>query len=380
MAKPDWEAEGLLKGLRGRAREARAQLLDELHQSGVSLEELREATAEERLALVPVERVLADEGRYTAREVADRAGVDVDVLIRRIRALGLPVGDPDERRWTEEDLEAARRSQGFAEAGWPEEAAVEIARVIGQSMARIADAVRVQTRELLSGPGDTERDVGLRLASAARDIAPMLGPTFEYVFRAHLREQVRTAVVSAAALSEDGLPGSEDVAVCFADLVGFTRLGSQIPADELGGVAGRLEAMASERVEPPVRLVKTIGDAVMLVAPEPAPMVRSALDLVTAAESGEHDIPPLRAGVAFGPALSRGGDWYGHPVNLASRLTGIARPDSVLTTEEVHDALEEAFRWSFAGQRRVKGVGEVKLFRPRFADAGDRDEPRQRKR
>jgi adenylate cyclase len=343
----------------------------ELYDAGVSLEELKQATAEDRLALLPVERVLAGEGRYTGHEVAERIGVDLDVLIRRRRALGLPVRDPDERVWTEEDLAAAERAQRFADAGWPEEASLETARVIGQSMARIADAVRVQTREVLAGPGDTERDVGLRLADAARHTAPLLGPTFEYVFTAHLLEQIRTDVVSAASLAAGGLPGATDVAVCFADLVGFTRLGSEIPAHELGGVAGRLEEMASERIEAPVRLVKTIGDAVMLVAPEPEPMVTTALDLVTAAESGEHDLPPLRAGVAFGPALSRGGDWYGHPVNLASRLTGIARPDSVLATEEVHDALPDAFRWSFAGERGVKGVGEVRLFRARLPDAED---------
>ena len=371
MASPDWEAEGLLEGLSGRAREARRELLDELHDTGVPLEELRQATAEDRLALVPVERVLRDEGRYTGYEVAERVGVEPEVLLGRLRALGLPIHDPGERVWTEEDFEAAKNAQAFAEAGWPEEATLEIARVIGQSMGRIADAVRVRTREILSSPGDTERDVGLRLAEAARHTAPLLGPTFEYVFRAHLREQLRTAVVSAAALSAGELPGAEDVSVCFADLVGFTRRGSQIPADELGGVAGRLEEMASERVAPPVRLVKTIGDAVMLVAPEPEPMVGTALDLVTAAESGEHDLPPLRAGVASGPALNRGGDWYGHPVNLASRLTGLARPDSVLASEEVRNALREAFRWSYAGQRRVKGVGEVKLFRARFPGGTD---------
>jgi adenylate cyclase len=371
MGAPDFEAEGLLEGLSGRPREARRELLEELHEAGVPLEELKQATAEDRLALVPVERVLRNEGRYTGYEVAERVGVEPEILIRRVRALGLPIHDPGERVWTEEDLEAARNAQAFAEAGWPEEATQEIARVIGQSMARIADAVRVRSREILSSPGDTERDVGLRLADAARNTAPLLGPTFEYVFRSHLREQLRTAVVSAAALSAGELPGAEDVSVCFADLVGFTRLGSQIPADELGGVAGRLEEMASERIEPPVRLVKTIGDAVMLVAPEPEPMVATALDLVTAAESGEQDLPPLRAGVASGAALSRGGDWYGHPVNLASRLTGIARPASVLASEEVRDALRDAFSWSFAGERRVKGVGEVKLFRARFPGGED---------
>jgi adenylate cyclase len=117
-----------------------------------------------------------------------------------------------------------------------------------------------------------------------------------------------------------------------------------------------------------VRLVKTIGDAVMLVSLEPAPLVEAALDLVAAADASE--LPHLRAGVAVGEAVAYGGDWYGRPINLASRLTSIARPGSVLATEAVRDALpEEAFRFSFAGERRIKGIrGDQKLLRIRRAE------------
>jgi adenylate cyclase len=117
-----------------------------------------------------------------------------------------------------------------------------------------------------------------------------------------------------------------------------------------------------------VRLVKLIGDAAMFVGPEPAPVVDAALDLVGAAAEEGEDFPLLRAGVAGGEALPRGGDWYGRPVNLASRITSIARPDSVLTDAAVHDALEHAYAWSFAGSRRLKGIdGSVKLYRCRRA-------------
>jgi adenylate cyclase len=177
---------------------------------------------------------------------------------------------------------------------------------------------------------------------------------------------VRTEAISATERAEGSLRGARDVVVGFADLVGFTRLGEEVPPEELGGVADRLVRLAGEVVEPPVRLVKTIGDAVMLVSPEPAPLLHTSLDLVTASGQQGERFPQLRVGVASGPAMSHMGDWYGRPVNIASRVTNIARADSVLATREVRDAAPDAVRWSSAGARTIKGVpGPVRLYRAR---------------
>jgi adenylate cyclase len=136
-------------------------------------------------------------------------------------------------------------------------------------------------------------------------------------------------------------------------------------------VAGRLVELAGDLTSPPVRLVKEIGDAVMLVSPEVEPLLDVALELVRAADEQGEDFPQLRAGVAAGPAINRGGDWYGHTVNLASRLTGVARPGSVLVDESVKEAVDGDYRWSFAGQRRLKGIHDpVKLYRARRNGAG----------
>src|SRR5262249_11388005 len=121
-----------------------------------------------------------------------------------------------------------------------------------------------------------------------------------------------------------------------------------------------------------VRLIKTIGDAAMFVSPEPGNLVDVALSLVERVEEAE--LPSLRVGVALGPAFQRSGDFYGHSVNLASRVTGIARPGSVLCTEEVRDAEPERFEWSFAGRFRFKGVQDpVPLYRARRRTAPDAD-------
>ena len=114
-----------------------------------------------------------------------------------------------------------------------------------------------------------------------------------------------------------------------------------------------------------MRLVKVIGDAVMLVSPEPATMVETMLTLVEGAEAAE-GLPELRAGVAYGPAVNRWGDWFGSTVNLASRLTSRARPGSVLATEEVRDAAPDGYAWSSAGPKKLKGFSApVKTFRVR---------------
>jgi adenylate cyclase len=122
-----------------------------------------------------------------------------------------------------------------------------------------------------------------------------------------------------------------------------------------------------------VRFIKTIGDAVMFVCTDPAPLLDAVLKLVEITD-GDNDFPRLRAGIASGSAVSRAGDWFGSPVNLASRVTAVARPGTVLAAESARDELgdDAGFSWSFAGARHLKGIkGEVGLFRARRGDSID---------
>jgi adenylate cyclase len=371
----DFEAEGLLDGLDGAPREARRELLEQLVGEGCSLEELKEAVGAGRLTLLPVERALAGEGaRYTAREVAELADLDLDVLQRFSAALGMPYPDPDERRGTEADLEAARRVKTFLDSGLPEDGLLQVARTIGMGTARIAEANRELIVRTLIRPGDTERDVAQRFVAAADYMLPLVGPTVVYALQAHLLEQIRRDVIGATNLASGEVGGAVNLTVCFADLVEFTRLGEEIAPEELGMVAGRLEEMASAVAEPPVRLVKTIGDEVMLVSSEAEPMVAAALELIDAAEAEGQQFPWLRAGIATGLTLPQSGDYYGRAVNLASRLTGVARPGSVVLDEAAKDAAGGGFDYSYVGERRLKGLDyRVKIFRARRPD-----EPRDR--
>jgi adenylate cyclase len=369
MAGPkiDFDAEGLLEGVEGAPREARLELLSQLAEEGCTLEELKDAVAAGRLTLLPVERALAGDGpRYTAREIAEMAELDLEVLQRFSSALGVPYGDPDEPRATKADLEAARMVKAFIDTELPEDGLLGVARTIGMGTARIAEANRELIVRTLIRPGDTERDVARRFVAAADYMMPLVGPTVVYALQAHLLEQTRRDVIGATDLASGEVGGAVNLTVCFADLVEFTRLGEEIAPEELGMVAGRLEEMASAAAEPPVRLVKTIGDEVMLVSSEAEPMVAAALELIDAAEAEGQHFPWLRAGIATGLTLPQSGDYYGRAVNLASRITNVARPGSVVLDEATRDVAGDGFDYSYVGERRLKGLDyRVKLYRAR---------------
>jgi adenylate cyclase len=368
MSRMDFEQAGLLDGLEGADRDAREQLLQQLADDGVGLDELKAAVAEDRLALLPVERVLG--GTYTAADVEDRSGLEAD-LVRRVRGLlGLPIPGEDDRVFSDADVAAAKSLKLFLDAGFGEEEIAEISRVLGESMARLAATTTAAFVDTFLKPGDTEQDVALRFAGLAQELAPKLAPVLEGAFSAHLREAVRRGIMGRAEREAGQTGGTQETAVCFADLVGFTRLGGEVDPRELGSVAVKLGELATEVAKPPVRLVKTIGDAAMFVSPDPGALVDVALTLLERADAAE--LPTLRAGVAVGPALARAGDFYGHAVNVASRVTGAARPGSVLCTKEVRDAARDDFHWSSAGRHKLKGLSSaVQLYRARRPDGED---------
>lgn len=369
MADIDFEAEGLLEGLSGEAREARLALLEELAEAGISLDELKEAVEEDRLVLLPVERVFdSAEDRYTAADVAERAGLEHAFLLKLLQALGAPIPEAGAAVFGESDVEAAKRAKLFLDAGLPEEGVLETSRLIGISMANLAAANRDMVGGVFTEPGIDEHELAVRYAAAARTMAPLLGETLLHAYRIHLREGIRQAVITETELAQGRLTGSDEVTIAFADLVGFTRLGESLEIDQIGDLTGRLFELASEAARPPVRLVKMIGDAAMFASREPVAVMDAVFELVEA--GGREEIPPLRAGVASGQALGRGGDWYGRPVNLAARITSFARPESVVGDEKLKEALEVAdgdrYRFSFAGKHRFKGIsGDVPVHRVR---------------
>src|SRR3954454_11416037 len=255
------------------------------------------------------------------------------------------------------------------DAGLPPDGLIENSRVIGLAASQVAASANSLVGDAMLQPGDTELEAAHHYLDAARALQPLLGPALVWAVNRHLVEQMRQAVLSSAQLREGRLAGAQEVSACFADLVDFTRLGQTLDHEQLSLITTRLGELVREIVEGPVRVVKMIGDAAMLVSSDNDALLGVALELVAAASQEGNGFPALRAGLARGEAISRGGDWYGHPINLASRITDFAYPESVLCSEEVHDAAADGFTWSFAGERKLKGVqGGVKLFRPRLEE------------
>ena len=362
-ARPDFEAAGLVDGLDDEARRARLQLLERLADAGVGMSTLRAAVEQDRLVLLPAEQALGGTMRLSARELCERAGVRLEDFLAVRRAHGLVADDPDERLYSEQDLDAATAIAGFFDAGFDREGMLEAARVLGRGMAQLADALTSVSGRTFLKAGVSEDELALANAQAAREMLPQVTPVLEYVLRQHVRERLRHEAVSQAMLDTGELPGAQPIAVAFADLVAFTSLSERLTPEDVGDIAGRLGRLAADCAKPPVRLVKTIGDAAMLASPDAAALLRSTLELVEATDALE-GFPRLRAGAAFGSALGRSGDWYGRPVNLASRIAGAAEPGTVVGTRELCDAAGAACRWTPVGSRSLKGIEDpVELFR-----------------
>jgi adenylate cyclase len=351
-----------LEGLEGEALAQRRELLGHLIADGYRPEEIDDAIAEDRLALLGVDRVLG--ATFTAREIQEKTGLPARQMARIRRLQGLPEPDPDDRVFSAEDVDAARATKLFLDAGISEGAIDETTAVLGEGMSRLSTTIAAHFLQDFLHEGDSEAEVAERFAALAAQLVPALAPVLMASFTAQLRESVRRGVLGRAELVSGTRTVEHQLAICFVDLVGFTRLGSQLEVLELGTVASHFGRLAASVAEPPVRLIKTIGDAAMYVSPEVEPMVDVALALVdTVAEEG---LPSARAGLAYGSATDRLGDYYGHSVNMASRVTGVARPSSVLCTREIHDACLDAFDWSSAGRHRFKGVDRpVALYRAR---------------
>ncbi len=369
---PDFEAEGLLEDLEGEDREARLKLLTWLYEEeGVDLDTLREEVECNRLALLPADIVLGRSNyKYTPREIAELAGTSVNDFQNLIAAVGLPRPAPDQRRFDEADLRAARRLRRFQEAGIPTENLLAATRQVGSSAARIAQAHRDLVASDVISPDANEFEAAEQLRQASLSLLPLAEQAVEYALRSHFLDQIRN---QAMALASPGLFGTEEgveVSVCFADLVGFTRLGERAELVEIGTVAKLLESVAIEVANPDVRLVKTIGDAAMLVSEDGAALFDAAIRFIEVGNDAGDELPALRVGVARGEAIHQVGDWFGPPVNLASRITETARPDSVLADQQAVEAAgEEAFKYSWVGQHKFKGLDRpVKLYRVRRKD------------
>ena len=331
---PDIEASGLLDGLEGAEREERAELVTWLLGKGFTVEEIAGSFSP---VLLASRRLIGDDGTYVStQDIADESGADIEMVHRAQRAVGLPIEeDVDEAVYLQADGEAVVHALTFIKMGFDPDLLLEGMRTLAEGLSNAAELMRSTALATVMHPGATELQMAQGSEEVVGAVAPLIAPMVGEMLLVQLRHAMQNEAVNASERASGvPVPGARRIAVAFADMVDFTRLGEAVEPEKLEALSHRLATLARDVAEPPVRFVKTIGDAVMLVSPEPAPLLDAMLRLAGEADA-DPAFPRLRVGVAIGDAVSRAGDWFGSPVNRASRVTAAARPGTVLVTERV---------------------------------------------
>jgi adenylate cyclase len=341
----------------------RALLLD----LGCSVEEIDQAVADDVIDLLVVDRMLVPPGvRMSQAQIAELTDIPIADARRFWRALGFLDADDDDMSFTEMDLEAVRLFQAMAAMGTVDtDSAVQMARVIGSSMARIAEAEAAPgTTPILVASGDSIVDADQFARSAGQSI-PAMARLLEYVWRRHLQAATRRAMLVRSRASAEGT--SPVLAVGFADMVGFTMLSQHLSDSDLAAVVARFEELAHDTVVVlGGRVVKMIGDEVMFVVQTAAGAAEIGLSLAEA-YAGDDLLSDVRVGLSIGPVLVQDGDFYGPVVNLASRLVGVANPGTVLVSDEFRMALVRERGTGYQSRalrpRNLKDIGRVQVWK-----------------
>lgn len=344
------------------------RLLEMLRERGVADEEILSALNENSLHLLAVDQMLGPpRSRMNLSELSKETGIDKQTILRLWRALGFTEVSDEEEVFSPLDVEAIISLRGLMRSGTADvDIAVQLARVIGSSMARIAEAEIVASNGLKAIEGDSEHlttvDLADRFARYSAATLPALPQLLIYAWIRHLHAAGRRAMVAL----DKGAPNVSELvlAVGFVDLVGFTILSQQLTTQELGAVVSRFEELSSDAVTRfGGRVVKMIGDEVMYVAEDASAAVQVGI-ILKEEYSKEKLLSEVRAGVAFGPVLAREGDYYGPTVNLASRIVNIANPGSILVSDSVHQrlSLNDGLHLVPLRPRYLKDLGSVQLW------------------
>ncbi len=304
--------------------------------------------------------ILGDPPDLTSWDVATAAGVTIEQARRLWRALGFPDAG-EQAAFTDADLSALATLVGAVNAGAIDfDTAVRLTRAVGQTMARLADwqvgTLAARVEQLESGDEAT----GSRIGSALR-IAEQVGIPFEqlliYSWRRHLAAAVSR--VEALGAADEDLHTTE-VTVGFADLVSFTALSNELDEDRIGDMVEIFESRCADVVAARHgRVIKTLGDSVLFVSEDPERAMDIALTIIDVIGNDKR-LPDVRIGLATGSVVMRLGDVFGPPVNMAARLTGVARRNRVITDPATADRLPAGkFEARPLPARPLRGFGVV---------------------
>jgi adenylate cyclase len=356
-----WAEEKVVPVRKGRwtaAAAAQARVVARMRERGYSLEDLKEAGREGRLAFGFTEELFSgSQETFTIEQAAAETGLEPELVERILVILGTPKG---QRELGQEDLAALQYCARVLEAGFPLVAFLQLVRVYAQSMRRIADAevrlFHLYVHEPLIRDAVPELEMAEEMGELAGDILPLAAPLTQYLHQRYLRFFVEQDVVghmeagTAMDTAEIEL-GHVNVTLCFIDLTGFTRYTEEEGDIEALDVVENFVVNVESTLPREATIVKTIGDEVMVVSPDPASLTEWAVDFL----SRFPQRPQPRVGIHYGDAVYRDGDYFGSQVNLVHRVVNRALAGEVLVTDSVCEAIAASERLRF------EPIGEVSL-------------------
>jgi adenylate cyclase len=361
-----WAEEKIVPVRRGRwtaAAAAQARVVARMRDRGYSLEDLKAAGREGRLAFGFTEELFSDsaEASISVETVAEETGLEPELVERILVILGTPKAR--QGQLSKEDAAALRHCARVLAAGFPLVAFLQLVRVYAQSMRRIAEAevrlFHLYVHEPLIRDGVPELEMAEEMGELAADVLPLAAPLTEYLHQRYLHFFVEQDVVGHMETDTDAVDTAEielgqvQVTLCFIDLTGFTRYTEEEGDIEALDVIESFVATVEETLPREATIVKTIGDEVMVVSPDPVSLTEWAAGFL--ARFAQRPRP--RVGIHFGDAVYRDGDYFGSQVNLVHRVVNRALAGEVLVTDTVAEAIagREGIELEPIGQVKLKG-------------------------
>jgi adenylate cyclase len=339
------------------AAAAHARTVARLRERGHSLDEIKAATDEGRLAYGLLEDLFPPgERQFTLEDAAEETGLEPELIERIWLSMGFAKAELE--ALTEDDMQALRWVSSVLGAGFPLVAFLQLTRVYGQSLSQIADAetrlFHIYVHEPLMREGVPSLEMAEEMADLGQDLLPLASPIMDYIHQRYLAYFSEQDVVGhmEADVDGDSSYGRIKVAIAFADLAGYTRYVEEEGEEEALSYVERFIDAVSDTLPEGSRLVKTIGDEVMVVGQDIQALVDWSVGF---SRLYADERPAPRIGINAGPVLYRDGDYFGREVNLASRVVARARGGEVLVTGQVVDELRDT------GHLSVDNIGQVKL-------------------